>query len=92
MPAFITRAEAIEKGLPRYFVGRRCRRGHRAERNIRGRCVACKSTEAQRAAMCLRNKTPEARAARKAWKRTPNGRAAKCRENAAYRARQRAKS
>jgi hypothetical protein len=42
VPDIITRKEAIERGLPRYFSGRPCRRmGHLAERFISGACVQC---------------------------------------------------
>lgn len=36
-----TRAEALERGLTRYFTGKPCRNGHVAEWNIRGLCVTC---------------------------------------------------
>jgi hypothetical protein len=41
--AVIARAEAMALGLPRYFTGRPCPKGHVAERHTRGRgaCVAC---------------------------------------------------
>jgi hypothetical protein len=38
----ITRAEAIERGLKRYFTGEACPRGHVAERSVRGTaCIEC---------------------------------------------------
>lgn len=37
----ITRQEAKEKGLSRYFTGELCKRGHLAERAISGSCVEC---------------------------------------------------
>lgn len=40
----ITRAEARELGLPRYFTGKPCKRGHVVERHTITRdCVECKS-------------------------------------------------
>ncbi len=38
---FITKAEAIERGLKYFFVGKPCKRGHLAERYLRGTCVQC---------------------------------------------------
>ena len=37
----ITRKEAKENGLKRYFTGEPCRRGHLAERAISGSCLEC---------------------------------------------------
>lgn len=42
MPKLISRQVALEKGLPRYFTGNPCQRGHVAERYTQGcSCVAC---------------------------------------------------
>jgi len=39
----ITRAEAKERGLKRYFTGKPCKHGHICERNISNSgCVECK--------------------------------------------------
>lgn len=38
----VSRKQAIEAGLIRYFTGGACKNGHVAERNtIRGSCVMC---------------------------------------------------
>jgi hypothetical protein len=38
----ISRANATRRGLPRYFTGKPCLRGHRAERLVRsGNCLEC---------------------------------------------------
>ena len=38
----ITLKSAIEKGLPRYFTGKPCKRGHLSERYVKGyHCVEC---------------------------------------------------
>ena len=37
----ITRKEAKEQGLKKYFTGKPCPRGHISERYMSGRCVAC---------------------------------------------------
>ena len=38
----VTRVEALARGLPRWFVGKSCKRGHTSERRIAdGVCVAC---------------------------------------------------
>jgi hypothetical protein len=52
-PAIISRAEAKAQGLPHYFTGKTCKRGHIAKRQLNGTCVLCapeyKSAHAQRA-------------------------------------------
>lgn len=36
------RAEAIKKGLERYYTGRACKHGHKAERHsVSGACMMC---------------------------------------------------
>jgi len=50
MNRIISRKEAIQRGLPRYFSGRRCPKGHIAERRTRSYdCVQCRR-ERKRAA------------------------------------------
>ena len=39
----ISRKEAIQKGLSKYYTGRPCKRGHIAERYTAGACVVCVS-------------------------------------------------
>lgn len=42
MSRFVSRQEAIEKGLPRYFTGLPCKREHEVERyTASGNCVEC---------------------------------------------------
>jgi hypothetical protein len=42
MPKTITRKVALERGLPRYFSGKPCPKGHIAERTAKGAtCVEC---------------------------------------------------
>lgn len=48
MPSIVTRKVALEKGLPRYFSGKACKRGHVAERTTRGAtCVVCNRERSQ---------------------------------------------
>jgi hypothetical protein len=45
----ITRAEAIARGLKRYFTGKRCKHGHIGERTVKNRhCLACERSERHR--------------------------------------------
>ena len=45
----ITRKEAKEKGLTRYFTGKPCKHGHVAERyTIYKDCVVCKNESSKR--------------------------------------------
>jgi hypothetical protein len=37
----ITRKQAIEQGLKRYFTGKPCKSGHVAERYVDGGCMVC---------------------------------------------------
>ena len=37
----VTLEEAKEKGLNRFFTGRRCKRGHLSERYLGGQCIVC---------------------------------------------------
>ena len=56
----VTRQEAIEGGLPKYFTGEACKNGHVSERQtISGACLACKASYLERD----RQKMAEARAA-----------------------------
>jgi hypothetical protein len=52
MPAIISRDEALERGLARYFTGKPCRRGHISERfanRVRaGNCVACTTLNSEK--------------------------------------------
>jgi hypothetical protein len=42
MPEIISRKEAIERGVRRYFTGKACKRGHFAERCVTSkRCSEC---------------------------------------------------
>lgn len=42
VPEVISRAQALQKGLKRYFTGKPCKRGHLAERYITGAtCCKC---------------------------------------------------
>lgn len=42
MTEIVSRDEAVQRGLTRYFTGRPCQRGHVAERTTRDwGCVAC---------------------------------------------------
>ncbi|ELY2745922.1 hypothetical protein [Cronobacter sakazakii] len=47
----ITQAEALDKGLTRFYTGRKCIHGHYSERyTISGECVQCNNERAKRAA------------------------------------------
>lgn len=37
-----SRREARERGQKRYFTGKPCLQGHIAERNLSGKCIACR--------------------------------------------------
>lgn len=57
----VSRQEAIDGGLPRYFTGEACKRGHVAERRtIGGDCVECDAVRRQE----LRDRLEQAKAAR----------------------------
>lgn len=44
MSHFISRQEAIEERLPRYFTGEPCKHGHVSERRtVSGACIECES-------------------------------------------------
>ena len=54
--AIITRAEAIEKGLTRYFTGKPCKRGHVAERRVANHnCAVCSNEQSKRHSQKLRD-------------------------------------
>jgi hypothetical protein len=55
MPTIISKDEALERGLARYFTGKPCRRGHTSERYVNGNCVACTRVNT---AKNLKPKTP----------------------------------
>lgn len=57
----VTRTEAIERGLKRYFTGNPCKRGHFAYRSVTGRtCLGCVDKEAaRRRASDYRRQNPE---------------------------------
>ena len=45
MPEIISRHDAMTRGLPRYFTGQACKRGHVAERMTRNAdCLGCLAT------------------------------------------------
>lgn len=52
----ITRKQALEQGLKRYFTGKACKNGHVAERHICGNCVSCHSYEKYREKKIERSK------------------------------------
>lgn len=55
-PAKISRMEALRLGLTRYYTGKLCRHGHRAERRaLAGNCVVC----TRKAAKKWKKKNPE---------------------------------
>lgn len=37
----ISREEALAKDFKRYFTGEACAQGHKAQRNLKGRCIEC---------------------------------------------------
>ncbi|AHB70318.1 hypothetical protein P262_02748 [Cronobacter malonaticus] len=63
----ITQAEALDKGLTRFYTGRKCIHGHYSERyTISGECVQCNNERAKRAAQARSQKLKAARKAREA--------------------------
>ncbi|EIZ8816807.1 hypothetical protein ACVZJR_003940 [Cronobacter sakazakii] len=63
----ITQAEALDKGLTRYYTGRPCTHGHDSQRyTISGECVQCNTERAKRAAQARSEKLKAARKAREA--------------------------
>lgn len=61
----ISRKEALEKGLPRYFTGKPCKHGHVAEKiSSNGTCCACHDIRVHR----WQKKNPEkVKAISRAW-------------------------
>ena len=45
MKKIISRSEAIQKGLKRYFTGKVCINGHTAERYLNKSCIICDSNK-----------------------------------------------
>ena len=60
MIEIISREEAKALGLKRYFTGEPCKRGHIAERTIRGACTKCMLESDRR----WRERNPEVRRSR----------------------------
>lgn len=49
MMLIITREEAQEQGLTKYFTGEHCKHGHLAERYVNGNaCIECKKLQKQK--------------------------------------------
>lgn len=49
MSEMVEHADAVERGLPRYFTGKPCLRGHIAERSTKNReCIACANERSAR--------------------------------------------
>lgn len=73
----ISRAEALARGLERYFTGKRCSKGHISERYTPGSCCACvRDKDAGREVTTRRlqwqreyNQRPETRARQREWRR-----------------------
>ena len=54
-PTPTTRAQAIARGLPRYFTGEPCKAGHTAERSTADRtCIECCRARQARARAAVR--------------------------------------
>jgi hypothetical protein len=50
LASLISRKEAINKGLPKYFTGKPCKYGHTAERRVSNwNCVICETEKARKA-------------------------------------------
>ncbi|HAU5500968.1 TPA: hypothetical protein JD203_03665 [Cronobacter sakazakii] len=63
----ITQAEALDKGLTRFYTGRKCTHGHDSQRyTISGECVECNKERAKRAAQARSERLKAARKAREA--------------------------
>jgi hypothetical protein len=63
----ISRGNARERGLDRYFTGKPCKRGHMVERYLsNGECVACATLIAAQW-----QKTPKGKAYQRQFRRTP---------------------
>lgn len=54
-PVPTTRAQAIARGLPRYFTGEPCHAGHTAERSTLDKtCIECRRARERRARAAVR--------------------------------------
>lgn len=72
MTEIISRAEARERGLSRYFTGRPCKYGHIRERSTRSkRCVSCATADKIRWTLS----SPARHAKQLAWQRAASRRA-----------------
>ena len=58
----VTRSEAINLGLTRYFTGKLCKKGHLSERNMFWQCLACIDIRGQK-------RTPRMKETRKLWEK-----------------------
>jgi hypothetical protein len=72
----VRRADALARGLSKYFTGKACKQGHIADRYINGHCVVCSALDAQR-----RNATDEERQRNKDRMRSRRSRSPTMREN-----------
>jgi len=59
MPHIISRADAINKGLKRYFTGNPCKQGHICERLVTGHCLECHKEHVKNYQSTHRNKIYE---------------------------------
>ncbi len=59
-PQVITRRQAIDAGLVRYFTGKPCGRGHLAERyTLKGSCILCERASLLRHKDAIRRRRAE---------------------------------
>src|SRR5579864_4361302 len=71
-PKIVSRQVALRRGLPRYFTGKPCKRGHVAERfTSRCHCLEC-----ERLRWAKYDASPQGLARHERYIRTPKGRAA----------------
>jgi hypothetical protein len=63
-PAIISRADAKAQGLPHYFTGKLCKRGHIAKRQLNGTCVLCAPEYVSASARRAQERDPEGERAR----------------------------
>ena len=59
----ISRKEALEQGLKRYFTGKPCKNGHVASRTLNGNCFECKNQQTKE---WLKNRSEESKEKNKA--------------------------
>jgi len=77
MPRKISRAKAKSRGLTRYYTGKKCCRGHVAERNVCNKhCVICGLAHTK-----AYQQTPQGQRTRRAWEESPRGRESQRRSN-----------